>query len=62
MKELSKEMQMVYDFCEKKKNNLDKSKAADFRLQMQFIAQAGCYRDIQSFIEVNFMEEDYYES
>lgn len=54
MKELSKEMQMVYDFCEKKKNNLDNSKSSNFSLQMQFAAQAGCYWDIQRFIEVNF--------
>lgn len=58
MKELSKELQMVYDFCEKQKNILDNSKSTDFQLQMQFTAQATCYWDVQQFIEVNFMEEE----
>lgn len=58
MKELSKELQMVYDFCEKRKNILDNSNLTDFQLQMQFTAQATCYWDVQQFIEVNFEEEE----
>ena len=58
MKELSKELQTVYDFCEKRKNNLDNSNLTDFQLQMQFTAQATCYWDVQQFIEVNFMEDE----
>lgn len=58
MKELSKKLQMVYDFCEKQKNILDNSKSTDFQLQMQFTAQANCYWDVQQFIEVNFMEDE----
>lgn len=58
MKELSKELQMVYDFCEKRKNVLDNSNLTDFQLQMQLAAQATCYWDVQQFIEVNFMEEE----
>ena len=58
MKELSKELQMVYDFCEKRKNILDNSNLTDFQLQMQFTAQATCYWDVRQFIEVNFMEEE----
>ena len=57
MKGLSKELQMVYDFCEKQKNILDNSKSTDFQLQMQFTAQATCYWNVQQFIEVNFMGE-----
>ena len=58
MKELSKELQMVYDFCEKQKNILDNSKSTDPQFQIQFAAQATCYWAVQQFIEVNFMEEE----
>lgn len=60
MKELSKEMQMVYDFCEKRKNTMDTSSeaASDIEISMMFSQQANCYWDIQQFIEVNFMEEE----
>ena len=60
MKELSKEMQMVYDFCEKRKNTMDANSesASDIEIGMMFSQQATCYWDIQQFIEVNFMEEE----
>ncbi len=60
MKELSKEMQMVYDFCEKRKNTMDANSesASDIEIGMMFSQQANCYWDIQQFIEVNFMEEE----
>lgn len=60
MKELSKEMQMVYDFCEKRKNTMDANSeaASDIGISMMFSQQANCYWDIQQFIEVNFMEEE----
>lgn len=60
MKELSKELQMVYDFCEKRKNTMDTNSEAvsDIEISMMFSQQANCYWDIQQFIEVNFMEEE----
>lgn len=60
MKELSKEMQLVYDFCEKRKNTMDaNSESASYiDISVMFSKQANCYWDIQQFIEVNFMEEE----
>lgn len=60
MKELSKEMQMVYDYCEKRKNAADANSeaATDIGVGMMFSQQSTCYWDIQQFIEVNFMEEE----
>lgn len=60
MKELSKEVQMIYDFCEKRKNNADANSeaASDIEIAMMFSQQATIYWDVQQFIEVNFMEED----
>lgn len=60
MKELSKELQMVYDFCEKRKNAADANSEAtsDIEISMMFSQQATIYWDIQQFIEVNFMEEN----
>ena len=60
MKELSKEVQMIYDFCEKRKNNADANSeaASDIEISMMFSQQATIYWDVQQFIEVNFMEED----
>ena len=56
-KELSKELQMVYDFCEHHKNNLDVAadKTDDFTAQMMFTQQSTCYWVVQKFIEENFM-------
>lgn len=60
MKELSKEVQMIYDFCEKRKNNADANSEAtsDIEISIMFSQKSICYWDIQKFIEVNFMEED----
>lgn len=60
MKELSKEVQMIYDFCEKRKNNADANSeaASDIEIAMMFSQQATIYWDVQQFIEVNFMEEE----
>ena len=59
MKQLSKEIQKVYDFCEQKKNSLDKNAELidDFNLSMMLTSQSTCYWAVQQFIEVNFMEE-----
>lgn len=59
MKELNKELKMVYDYCEKMKNSLDKNaeRTDDFGLQMNFTSQSTCYWAVQKFIEANFMEE-----
>lgn len=59
MKQLSKEMQKVYDFCEQKKNSLDKNAEStdDFNVSMMLTNQSTCYWAVQQFIEVNFMEE-----
>lgn len=59
MKQLSEEMQKVYDFCEQKKNNLDKCAEStdDFNVSMMLTNQSTCYWAVQQFIEVNFMEE-----
>lgn len=59
MKQLSEEMQKVYDFCEHHKNNLDIAAESmhDFITSMMLSSQSTCYWTIQQFIEVNFMEE-----
>lgn len=59
MKELSKELQMIYDFCEHHKNNLDTAaeKCDDFTQTIMFTSESTCYWSIQQFIQVNFMEE-----
>ena len=59
MKELSKELQIIYDFCEKRKNSADANAEAtdDFTSSMVFSGQATSYWDVQQFIEVNFMED-----
>ena len=48
MKELSKELQMVYDFCEKRKNAMDANSEAtsDIEIGMMFSQQATVYWDI----------------
>lgn len=59
MKELSKELQMVYDYCEKYKNAMDANAetTSNFERSMMFVQQATCYWAVQQFIEVNFMED-----
>ena len=59
MKQLSEEMQKVYDFCGHHKNNLDIAAESmdDFTASMMLSSQSTCYWAIQQFIEVNFMEE-----
>lgn len=60
MKELSKELQMVYDFCENRKNAavINSEAASDIEISMMFSQKATIYRDVQHFIKVNFMEEE----
>jgi len=59
MKELSKEMQMVYDYCQKQKDCMDTiAENSPGELGMMFSQQATCYWAVQQFIEVNFMEEE----
>ena len=57
MKELSKEVQMIYDFCEKCKKDADANSeaASDIEISMMFSQKATCYWDIQQFIEANFL-------
>lgn len=57
MKTLSKELQLVYDFCERQKNNLDNAKTDDFNAKIILSSQATIYWVVQQFIEVNFMDE-----
>lgn len=59
MKQLSEEMQKVYDFCEYHKNNLDIAAEStdDFTASLMLSSQSTCYWAIQQFIEENFMEE-----
>lgn len=60
MRRLSKEMQMVYDYCEMKKKNLDDAvEKIGFKnnpsAAMLLSDQSTCYWAVQQFIEVNFM-------
>lgn len=57
MKTLSKELQLVYDFCERQKNNLDNAKTDDFNAKIVLSSQSTIYWAVQQFIEVNFMDE-----
>lgn len=59
--ELSKEVKMIYDFCEQRKNGLDRNAemAGDnLEIAMMFINQSTCYWAVQQFIEVNFIEKN----
>lgn len=59
MKQLSEEMQKVYDYCVKQKNDLDKCAEStnDFNMKMLLTNQSTSYWTVQQFIEVNFIEE-----
>lgn len=57
MKELSKEMQMVYDFCKRQMDNLDNAETDNFTMTMQITAMSNSYWSVLQFIEVNFMED-----
>lgn len=59
MNQLSKEVRMIYDFCEQKKNAMDKNAEMcdDFTTSMMCTNQSTVYWAIQQFIDVNFREK-----
>lgn len=60
MKEISKELQMVYDFCNKRQEAADKNLECvgdNMLLNTQFVAEGTAYWAVKQFIEVNFMEQ-----
>lgn len=58
-KQLSPELQKVYNWCNFQMENLDKSaeKTDDLLVAQYFTTQSTCYWNVKQFIEVNFLEE-----